>query len=160
MAMKQECEAASYWWTQQLNSNVAPILSQEQISIFQKSLAEILEDKYLNHWYLDDPERGSAFRSISYDNRVIDHVLLESAARAKIPNIKSRLQQEVIMWVDPNLIQVQYGHSPKRHVIYGKAGPADLLMDPSVLRGAAIYNTPPRPHKAFAVQPEPQAVNM
>lgn len=138
--MRKEIEAASIWWTSQLNTNVAPLLTKEQISSFQSALTEILEEKYTKHWYVEEPERGSAFRSISFDNRTVDHVLLEAAQRSKIPNIRSRLSNEVIMWVDPELIQVQYTHSPKRHVIYGKS--FDLLMDPSVLRGAAIF---PRP---------------
>jgi len=146
MEMQKECEVAAWWWTSQLNSNIAPPLTKEQLMSFQKSLTEILEDKYLNHWYLDEPERGSAFRSIIFDNRTVDHVLLESASRASIPNVKSRLSAEVIMWVDPQQIQIQFAHSPKRHMIYGKNNSSDLLFDPSVLRGATVYNTPARTH--------------
>jgi len=141
MAMRKECEAASWWWTQQLNGSIAPPLTKEQLASFQKSLADVLEDKYTSHWYIEDPERGSAFRSIIHDNRTVDHVLLEAASKSKIPNLKSRLPADVIMWVDPLQIQVQYSHSPRRHLIYGKQGAHDHLMDPSVLRGVAMFNT-------------------
>jgi len=94
----------------------------------------------------------------------VDQVLQESASRARIPNIKSRLSSEVIMCVDPHLIQVQYSHSPKRHVIFGKASENDLLMDPSVLRGAAIFNTPTQSsrmaHKLEQLNPNVQTVNI
>lgn len=166
MAMRKECDAASLWWTQQLNSSVAPPLSKDQVVFFQKTLSDVLEDKYTSHWYIDDPERGSAFRSIIHDNRTVDHVLLEAAAKAKIPNVKSRLPSDVIMWVDPLQIQVQFSHSPRRQLIYGKQASNDLLMDPSVLRGAAVFNTgATRTHHVKSIvddeqQRQAQTVNM
>jgi len=143
MSMKKECESASGWWTTQINATIAPPLDKEQLSTFQQVLCQILEEKYRNHWYADEPERGSAFRSIIYDNRTIDQVLLDAASRAKIHNLKTRLSNEVIMWVDPNQIQVQFSHSPRRHVIYGNPLATESMFDPSVLRGAAVYNTSP-----------------
>jgi len=141
MAMKKECDSAAFWWANQLNTSAAPLLSQEQISSFQRVLAEILESKYLNHWYPDEPERGSAFRSIINDNRTVDQVLLEAASKAKISNLKSRLNAEAIMWVDPHQIQVQFSHSPRRHLIYGNPISNDSMFDPTILRGAAVFNT-------------------
>jgi len=139
--MKKECEAAALWWATQLNTTMAPLLQQEQILSFQKALAEILEQKYHNHWYPEEPERGSAFRSIINDNRTVDHVLMEAASKAKIPNLKSRLNADAIMWVDPNQIQVQFSHSPRRHHIYGNPLSSETMFDPSLMRGAAVYNT-------------------
>jgi len=139
--MKKECEAAALWWTNQINTSMAPLISQEQISTFRSSLADILEQKYLNHWYPEEPERGSAFRSIINDNRTLDHVLLEAASTAKIPNLKSRINADAIMWVDPNQIQVQFSHSPRRHLIYGNPLSNETMFDPSLMRGAAVFNT-------------------
>lgn len=69
--------------------------------------------KHRTHHYL-----GSAFRAIIYETRLVDGVIMEAANRAKIANIKSRLQAEVIMWVDPRQIQIQYSHSSKRVLIF------------------------------------------
>jgi len=141
MAMKKECESAALWWANQLNTSIAPLVSQDQIATFQRALAEVLEGKYLNHWYPEEPERGSAFRSIINDNRTVDHVLLEAASISKIPNLKSRLNADAIMWVDPHQIQVQFSHSPRRHLIYGNPLSNEAMFDPTILRGAAVFNT-------------------
>ncbi len=74
---------ASWWWTQQLNKGIAgqsssnnPPIPFDTLSSFQKTLQELMELKYENHWYPHQPDRGHAYRSIMCDRRVIDNLLL------------------------------------------------------------------------------------
>ena len=118
--MKKECEAASWWWTYQLNIMVSPTLQNDNLVVFQRELCKLMELKYKNHWYMDDPERGHAFRSIMYDDGIVDSLLVTAAQKASITNLKHRLPCEVIMWCDPSSVKVQYSHTTPRklHVVY------------------------------------------
>jgi len=119
--MKKEIEAASWWWTSQLNVNIAPPLTKDQLLTFHKSLCGIMEEKYSGHWYADEPNRGEAFRSIMFEKNIIDNILLESAQRAKITSLRSRIKTECIMWVDPQTVKIQYSYSgPKKLIIYSR----------------------------------------
>jgi len=117
--MKKEIEAASWWWTSQLNLSIAPPLNKDQLMTFHKSLCERMEEKYSGHWYADEPNRGEAFRSIMFEKNIIDNLLLESAHRAKITSLRSRMKTECIMWVDPQTVKIQFSNSgPKKFVIF------------------------------------------
>lgn len=80
------------------------------------------EQRYNGHWYLEQPDRGHAYRSIWFSkaNGIVDSVLLEAAKEAGIVNLRDRLSTDVMMWVDPNQVCVQYSNMPpnKYHVIY------------------------------------------
>jgi len=114
---RKECEISAYWWTDQLRKSNPPLES-DQISRFQKHLTEILENKYEGHWYPQDPERGSAFRSLMCEHSVIDPVLEIAAKRAGITKLRQRLPLDLLMWIDPFSVKVQFAHSTKKTVIY------------------------------------------
>lgn len=126
--MKAECEAASWWFTSQLQggNNYLGNLSSEQILTFQKSLLEILLKKYEGHWYEAEPDRGNAFRSILFSNGKIDPVLITAASMANIKDLAKRFTTPFIMWVDPGSIKLQYSHSPKNFVVvYEQTNPRE-----------------------------------
>jgi hypothetical protein len=83
--------------------------------------SDFLEQRYVGHWYSEQPERGHAYRSIWFakQNGIVDNILIQAAREAGIVNIKDRLQTDVIMWCDPGMIAVCYHNSSnKHHVIY------------------------------------------
>eukprot|EP01117_Protostelium_nocturnum_P010912 TRINITY_DN393_c0_g1_i1.p1 TRINITY_DN393_c0_g1~~TRINITY_DN393_c0_g1_i1.p1 ORF type:complete len:171 (-),score=41.08 TRINITY_DN393_c0_g1_i1:199-711(-) len=107
----RECEIASCWWTCQMSQTIAPPLTEDQLQKFQSALQTVLEQRYENHWYTIDPERGSAFRSVLNEGRSMDQSLIMAARMANIPNLKGRLTVQCILWVDPGSIKVAYPHS-------------------------------------------------
>ncbi|PRP88513.1 hypothetical protein PROFUN_03235 [Planoprotostelium fungivorum] len=114
----RECEVASCWWTSQLDTGVAPPLTEDQLSKFQMALQSILEQRYDNHWYPIDPERGTAYRSISSEGRSMDQVITQAARLSGIPNITGRLKVQCIMWVDPSSVKVAFSHAKKPNIIW------------------------------------------
>jgi len=147
--MKKECEMASLWWAQQLTksaagqsaSNNSP-LSYDCLTVFQKTLEEMMSAKYENHWYPIQPDRGHAYRSIMCDRRVIDNLLLAAAKSAHIPNLRERFSEaELIMWVDPGCVKVQYSHAPKSpHTVY--QSPNALSGEDSIMKSSSVPNSP------------------
>jgi protein Tob/BTG len=133
--MKKECSVASWFWTSQLNAILSPALTQIQLISFQKHLNDILEQRYSNHWYTDDPEKGHAFRSIWFHSSRIDPLLLEAAKKAGITDLSSRMQAEVIMWVDPGLVSVSYLQNPKKvNILYQDPAKQNSLPAEGVCR--------------------------
>jgi protein Tob/BTG len=131
----KEIQAASWFLASNLNPNVKPLLSQEQIHAFQNELALAMEQKYVNHWHPDIPERGHAFRSILVEHqRLIDELILTSAQRAKVPNVARRLTHlpSLIMWIDPYNVTVQYLPTNRQQVIYdSKPLPSSVSFNPA-----------------------------
>ena len=54
------------------------IESKSWSSSFEKALTELLRAKYLNHWYKDQPHRGSGYRAISNEYS-LDPILAKAA---------------------------------------------------------------------------------
>src|SRR5689334_15705946 len=118
--MLKECEAASWWFASQLHSSYPP-LSSDQVLTFQQTLMQTWVKKYTGHWYVEEPDRGNAYRSILKNDRVIDNVLLTAANAAQISDIRTRLNGDFIMWIDPHTVKVQYSNTHKRVDIYSSA---------------------------------------
>jgi hypothetical protein len=115
--MRQECQAASWWCVSQL-ANSYPPLTKQQLTVFAQTLTENFIAKFSGHWYLDEPDRGSAYRSISKDSRITDKTLKLAAKSANIDNIEKRLPNDFIMWIDPFKVQVQFSNTRKRIDVY------------------------------------------
>src|SRR5690606_30831235 len=96
---------------------VTPPLSRDQIMMFQKSLSKILEVRYGGHWYMEEPDRGHAFRSISYENGKVDRLLQEAGRSASISSLEQRRASELILCIDPGHVSVNYRHSHTVHVL-------------------------------------------
>lgn len=115
--MRKECEAASWWVSQQLMTSFPP-LSHQQIAIFQKILFQEMMQKFKGHWYEDEMDRGSAFRSILKEGRIIDTLLVRAGQQAGISNLEQRFRDDFVLWVDPSKVSVQFTKLFKRIDIY------------------------------------------
>jgi len=102
--MKKEIQAASAWWKGQLAKKISVV---SIVEAFQKHLEDILNSRYEGHWYVSDPLRGSAFRSISFDQR-LDPLLLRTAKAVGIENLDILLShvRYQVMFVNPGCVKV------------------------------------------------------
>jgi hypothetical protein len=102
--MKKEIKAASSWWRGQLAKKITVV---KQLEEFQKHFEDMLQSRYEGHWYVSDPLRGSAFRSISFDQR-LDPLLTRTARTAGIENIEILLShvRYQVMFVNPGCVKV------------------------------------------------------
>merc|ERR1712228_287921 len=82
-------------------------------SHLEKVMTELLRAKYHNHWYKDDPSRGSGYRAIS--NEYSLDPILDKAAKAvshSLPKNLARMvltsdDQWLVMFVNPGEVTVR-----------------------------------------------------
>ena len=86
-------------------------LSQTQIDLFATKLTQLLEKRYVNHWYDAYPMKGQAFRCLrvkrseNYLDPVLDQILKElslTISQLGLPN-------DFTLWIDPGEVNVRFG---------------------------------------------------
>jgi protein Tob/BTG len=107
-----EFTVAADWWASQLSSK----FSHRQKSAFAHTLSQNISKHCEGHWYPTEPERGSAYRSISNDHRV-DPLLVRAAMTAGIEDIADSLPNAVV-WVNPGCVKVRTDNPPHSTIIY------------------------------------------
>lgn len=116
--MKSEIEAACEWWTQQVQNH----LSKQQKENFKQSLQEELCNKVKNHWYEQEPLRGSGYRSILVDDIQTDTVLTKACISAlgqvKAKNLLLVLPRNVVMFVNPGRVSLKQCQTQVVHSVY------------------------------------------
>ncbi|KFO99799.1 Maternal B9.10 protein [Calypte anna] len=85
-------------------------LSKHKMEKFAAKLTTILFEKYKNHWYLENPSRGQAFRCIRINrHQTRDPVLEQACVESNVDFNKLGLPKEMTLWVDPFEVCCRYG---------------------------------------------------
>ncbi|XP_049847935.1 protein BTG2-like [Schistocerca gregaria] len=139
LALVPEILAAAAWWANRIEG-----LSNEQMELFRQNLASALVEKYRGHWDASEPTKGSAYRSILFDEFNCDRVLQAVARNTFISQFECRLPAEaVVMWVDPGAVTVKYLTSNKVKVVYDaeevQGGPTISAASSETLNCAQEY---------------------
>lgn len=85
-------------------------LPRAQADAFKRELTRTLLNLYSGHWYPNNPNRGSAYRSLSVNDR-IDPSIQTAAESSGINTIKLRehLPKNMTMWIDPYEVSYRIG---------------------------------------------------
>lgn len=87
--------------------------SEATAEVLKARLAELLSQRFENHWYPEKPLKGSAYRcvNISIDDGSVDSVLLQAGEEVGIS--KSGLMvvfpKGLALWIDPNDVSCRLG---------------------------------------------------
>ena len=84
----------SFRWVKRIISYSISVEAPGWQSHFEKVMTELLRAKYHNHWYKDEPLRGSGYRAIS--NEYSLDPILDKAARAVSHTLPKVIYQFVI----------------------------------------------------------------
>ena len=103
--MKTEVSVASWFLAQ------ASKIEEVDMVRLQKEISDRMIEKYQDHWYPQQPDRGSAFRSISISGRFTDAIVLESAQAVGITDFPSLIKNPLTLYVNPFHVSVQYCNS-------------------------------------------------
>jgi protein Tob/BTG len=117
--MKYEIEAASEWWKKQVE--YLNILQPQQLELFKQLLASELLAKVKDHWYIDNPVRGSGYRSILVDDIQTDCLLrktLAIVAGKRWEDVVTKLPRNLVMFVNPGRVSVRLLTSNLVHNVY------------------------------------------
>ena len=101
--MKDEIEAGVRWWCAQLSSD----MSEADKDSFQMHFNDVLIELYTGHWYTEDAQKGSGYRSILQD-MTMDTKITEAARRAGINGMKAKVPEDVCMWINPGEVKVEH----------------------------------------------------
>ncbi|NXJ17458.1 B910 protein, partial [Dicrurus megarhynchus] len=106
--MKDEIAAVVFFITKLVKREGK--LSKDEVEKFAARLTTVLFEKYKNHWYLDSPCRGQAFRCIRINKQQPQDPLLEQAcAESGVDFQQMGLPEELTVWVDPFEVSCRYG---------------------------------------------------
>eukprot|EP01084_Bolivina_argentea_P181063 312755_1 len=131
--MIEETLHAANWWVEKIISYNINVEAPSWQSHFEKVMTELLRAKYHNHWYKDDPSRGSGYRAIS--NEYSLDPILDKAAKAVSHSLPKNLARMVltsddrwlVMFVNPGEVLVrdkkfqEFAIYDKQNHIYNKS---------------------------------------
>uniref|UniRef100_A0A8C8RST0 BTG anti-proliferation factor 4 n=1 Tax=Pelusios castaneus TaxID=367368 RepID=A0A8C8RST0_9SAUR len=106
--MKDEIAATVFFITRLVKKQDR--LNKHKTEKFAAKLTTILFEKYKNHWYLDNPTRGQAFRCIRINkHQRRDPVLEQACSGSNVDFDNLGLPTEITIWVDPFDVCCRYG---------------------------------------------------
>lgn len=106
--MKEEVDAAVIFITRMVKKNET--ISAEQLDKFSSQLTSVLMQKFKNHWYVEEPNKGQGYRCIRINETTRKDPVLDTAAKEsglKYEDLK--LPAELTLWVDPNEVTCRFG---------------------------------------------------
>lgn len=121
-----EISTASKFFTEKITKTIP----EEVRNKFYLALVKELEEKYKNHWYVETPRRGQAYRTILFDStgfvdNTIQNALRECGLSESILDLDSLFptfkEKPVQVWVDPYCVEVAYLKSKKSSILYQQA---------------------------------------
>ena len=106
--MLTEINTGVEWWRQRIQhaGSIQNIGTQQQFSHFANLANKMLQQKYQNHWYIDQPTRGQAYRALINDESGPDPLLAQALSTAGLP-MSLFGHQDVIMWIDSGSVSVR-----------------------------------------------------
>ncbi|XP_067826835.1 protein BTG4 [Heptranchias perlo] len=114
--MKEEIAATVVFITRLVKKNEK--LSKQKIEKFGSKLTKILFEKYKNHWYLETPPKGQAYRCIRVNkSQPLDPVLLQACIESSIEYSSLELPKEFTIWVDPNEVWCRCGERNQPFIV-------------------------------------------
>ncbi|ORX55005.1 BTG-domain-containing protein [Hesseltinella vesiculosa] len=81
------------------------------MTLFKNNLSTLLSDRFTNHWDVNEPCRGNAYRAISNFNGQLDPLLILAAQSSSIAPqiILAYLPQDFVLWIDPFTVSYRIG---------------------------------------------------
>ena len=84
--------------------------SQELVDKYGKILLKLLVEKFQDHWYPENPAKGSAYRCVTIEKH-IDVVLAKATLEADIDAelLQQSLPKRLDLWIDPSEVSYRIG---------------------------------------------------
>jgi protein Tob/BTG len=106
-------------------------LSETQLHSFRGSLITILHEKFRDHWYIENPRKGSGFRCIRVNSEISDPCISKAANNCCISTgvIRDLLPQEITLWIDPTTVCYRIGENGSISCLYdaNRSSPSNSL---------------------------------
>jgi protein Tob/BTG len=137
---EQEVKHAVQWWTtallqatdtekgrSRMSSRLTPF-DESVIEKFKTHLHQELSEKFQGHWYPENPQRGSGYRSISFDHRmdpILTKVAKSCGFERQVEN-RFRAVRSFVMYINPGEVRLKNNRlasSPAEVIWSSRKGP-------------------------------------
>ncbi|XP_053123376.1 uncharacterized protein LOC128332743 isoform X3 [Hemicordylus capensis] len=87
-------------------------LDKEQVRRFGECLTTILCERFSDHWYPENPQKGQAYRCIRINRKQkVDDSLLKACKDCGLDYSKLSLPREISLWIDPGEVCCRLGEN-------------------------------------------------
>lgn len=95
-------------------------LPRRKVNMLAEELLKQLRLKYQNHWHVDQPSKGSGFRSLKFSLPKIDRILHNAAKEVGLDEreIIQCLPVNLMIWIDPGEVSYREGERGQIHILY------------------------------------------
>jgi len=83
--------------------------------LFKKKL---LSDKFIGHWYEEEPHRGQGFRALLVENNIIDDLLISAGLQSGVKDFETRIKRGWTLWIDPGEVEARDEVTGRNTVVY------------------------------------------
>lgn len=131
-------------------------LSESQLELFQKSILDVLRQRYKYHWFPEKPHKGSGYRCIRINGK-LDPVVEQAADQSGVSStlIKTTFPPELTIWIDPAEVSYRIGENGSICVLFDTSYKEP--WKPTLNQAPAFVNAMPKktPQKKIEEQVRP-----
>ena len=89
-----------------------PNVDESQLQIFRDCLIEVLREKYRDHWFPENPYKGSGYRCIRINSKM-DPIIGKAGKSCGLSStfLHQTFPCELTMWIDPLEVSYRIGEN-------------------------------------------------
>lgn len=115
--MLKEIKSAADFLTKLLRSHK---IGEETLEEFNRTLQKVLFNHYQNHWFPENPFKGSGFRCIRINHKM-DPLVEKVCLSSGLEKLNSLFPNELTLWIDPHEVSYRIGEDGSTCVLYESA---------------------------------------